>query len=313
MKYFIGIDGGGTKSHCVVIDESRNQLFECFGGATNFLMLGNEVVCQTIYELLEKCGEELKIDFSKFTSATLGTTGAGRRTDAESLESSFKNFIAQKKIPLNKFSVTSDAVAALEGAFGGGVGCILIAGTGSICFGKDEKGNIRRTGGFGRFIGDEGSGYGIGRQALRAIAKNFDGRGAPTLLMNIFVSEFNISSPEQLITDIYKNNFDIASVAPMVLRAAEQGDKIANDILEYQTDELILHIRGIRKKIICAKLKIAFIGGLIANENIYSAMLQRKIAGELPDVEIHKAKFSPAFGAALIAEANFISQNHNQK
>lgn len=310
MKYFIGIDGGGTKSHCVVIDESHIQLFECFGGATNFLMLGNEVVCETIYNLLEKCSEELKIEFSNFTSVTLGTTGAGRRNDAESLENSFRNFLTQKNKSLYKFLVVSDAIAALEGAFGGEPGCILIAGTGSICFGKDEKGNIHRTGGFGRFIGDEGSGFGIGRQALRAIAKQFDGRGIPTLLMNLFLNEFKITSPEQLITDIYKNNFDIASVSPIVFRAAEQGDKTANNILEFAADELVVHLRAIRKKIISNKLNVAFIGGLIANENIYSSMLRKKIAEELPDVKVIGAKYSPAFGAALIAETNIKSQNY---
>ncbi len=301
MKYYIGIDGGGTKSHYVVIDENKKQLFEYYGGPTNFLMLGNDVVCETIFSALQKCCEELKMQISDFAGITLGTTGAGRRSDAESLEKSFYSFLTQKNISINNFQVVSDAIVALEGAFGGEVGCILIAGTGSICFGKDQKGNVHRTGGFGRFIGDEGSGYGIGQMALKSIAKNFDGRGNPTLLMNIFLNEFKITSSEQLIIDIYKNNFDIASVAPIVLRAAEQGDKTASDILEFSADELVLHIRAMRKKIINDKLRVSFIGSLIANENVYSALLRKKIETTLSDIVVVEPKHKPAFGAALMA------------
>ncbi len=83
-------------------------------------------------------------------------------------------------VPIKKFVVESDARVALEGAFSGNPGSILIAGTGSIMFGKDSKGNIHRVGGFGRILGDEGSGFHIARSGLTAVAKQFDGRGERT-------------------------------------------------------------------------------------------------------------------------------------
>ncbi len=99
----------------------------------------------------------------------------------------------------------------MEGAFSGKPGCILIAGTGSILFGKDKNGLMHRNGGFGRIIGDEGSGHSIGRKGLSAVAKELDGRGKSTLITKMLNKKYNISSASDLIINVYKNNFDIAS------------------------------------------------------------------------------------------------------
>ncbi|MGQ9799978.1 MAG: N-acetylglucosamine kinase, partial [Ignavibacterium sp.] len=156
MKYLIGIDGGGTKSKCVITDFEFIPKFETSGGPTNFLMLGTDKVAETILGLIHQCVINLNIKYEDIAAIVLGTTGGGRKTDAEDLEKAITHLAAHKRILLNKFQVESDARIALEGAFSGKPGSILIAGTGSIMFGKDSKGVIHRVGGFGRFIGDEG-------------------------------------------------------------------------------------------------------------------------------------------------------------
>ena len=103
----------------------------------------------------------------------LGTTGGGRRNDAELLEKKIFEDVKQKSISINKFRVESDARIALEGSFSGKEGSILIAGTGSIMFGKDEAGEIHRVGGFGRYIGDEGSGYRIRKNRIECCCTIF--------------------------------------------------------------------------------------------------------------------------------------------
>ena len=161
MALYIGLDGGGTKTKCVLVDEEMNVLSEMIGGPSNFLVFGLDKVTQSLFNLITDCAKQADINLSKIDSILLGTAGAGRRADAERLENSFIQKSNESNISINKFAVESDARIALEGAFSGEPGSILIAGTGSIMFGKDSEGNIHRVGGFGRILGDEGSGFHI--------------------------------------------------------------------------------------------------------------------------------------------------------
>lgn len=302
MQYFIGMDGGGTKTKCVLTDEHLNVLHECSGGPSTFILIGVETVCNTLFELITECVEKVGITFAEIKSAVIGTTGAGRRSDAETLENSFADFMKSKGLTLKKFRVESDARIALEGAFGGEPGSILIAGTGSIMFGKDEHGEIHRVGGFGRFIGDEGSGYMIGRKGLMAVAKSFDGRGAPTLLTGYLRDEYNIDDPSTLITEIYKNNFDIASAAPLVIRAAENNDDVCEHIIDEESDNLMLHVRAMKKKLQVPGMKVSPIGGTISTDNYYARKFREKVRKFLHEVDIIPAKYPPQIGAVIMAK-----------
>lgn len=302
MSYIIGIDGGGTKTHCLLTKLDGSVVHECYGGPSNFLVQGITPVAETLLRLISSCCENSKVSLEEISIVLLGTTGAGRRSDAERLELGFNDFLTDKNVKLKLFRVESDARIALEGAFSGKPGSILIAGTGSIMFGKDVQGNIHRVGGFGRFLGDEGSGYMLGKKGLVAVSKEFDGRGNKTLITQLLKEKFKIDSPEILITEIYKNNFDIASVAPIVIQAAEKNDELALKIIEDETDELVLHISTMQKKLNEEILLVAFIGGIITNKNIYSDTLRKKINTKLSHIAVKDAENSPAMGAVLMAK-----------
>ena len=302
MKYLIGMDGGGTKTKCILTDINHNPLYETIGGPSNFLVIGTEIVSETILNLLNECVSSQKISPEVIESIVLGTTGGGRRNDAELLEKKIFEDAKRKSLTINKFRVESDARIALEGSFSGKAGSILIAGTGSIMFGKDDKGDIHRVGGFGRFIGDEGSGYRIGRIGLNAVARYFDGRSKPTKIADLLEQEFSISSSETLITEVYRNNFNIAAVAPLVFDAAESGDKIAQRILEDEADELLLHISAMKIKLNVQLLKVSLIGSLITTPNYFSYLFNEKVIRRFDDVKIKEAEHSPEFGAALLAK-----------
>lgn len=302
MQYIIGIDGGGTKTHCIIANQEGEALFECYGNASNFMVLGTDKVSETIFGLAEKCRDELNISFSDISAIILGTAGAGRSADAERMEKSFLEYSKTKNISFNLFHVESDARIALEGAFSGKPGSILISGTGSIIFGKDEDGNIHRAGGFGRQIGDEGSGFSIGKKGLAAVSKSYDGRGSYSLISELIKEKFSIDSSEKLINEVYKNNFDIASAAPVVLQAADQGDAAALKIIEDESEELILHISAMKKKLRLPVFHIVFIGGIITHDNILSRTLKKKIILRMPDVKVKEPDYSPAMGAVLIGK-----------
>jgi N-acetylglucosamine kinase-like BadF-type ATPase len=303
MSYYIGLDGGGTKTKCLITDENLNVLHQCTGGPSNFLMIGTDEVSLTLYKLIYECIETAKCKADEIAAIVIGTTGAGRRTDAEKLENDFINFVNSKNMRLNNFRVESDARIALEGAFPGSPGAILIAGTGSIMFGKDRNGNVHRVGGFGRFIGDEGSGYDIGRRGLIAVAKDMDGRGLKTSLTKLLNEKFNIDDVSSLITEIYKNKFDIASVAPLVTESAENGDEICENILNDEAEELILHIRAMAKLLKENETKLCLIGSTLTTENYYSKLFHSKVKKYLPYVTIQSAEHEPAIGAILMAKS----------
>lgn len=304
MSYFIGIDGGGTKTKCVLCDESLNVIFQTQAGPSNFLTIGTETVAETIINLITECCNHANIKSSQIESIVLGTTGAGRENDAMKLENAVFAKAKSSEMGIKVFKVVSDARIALEGAFAGKPGSILIAGTGSIMFGKDSEGTIHRVGGFGRLIGDEGSGLTLGRKGLNLLAKFYDGRGKDTTLRNKVEKLFGISDQSQLITKVYGDQFNIQDVAPLVIQSAAEGDLLCKEILDDETNEILLHIIAMHNKLNDEEMKIVFIGGTITNENEYSKLLNEKINTFLPKILIQQQEYPPEIGAAIIAKQN---------
>jgi len=309
-RYVIGMDGGGTKTAAMIADLNGNILSEIVGGPANFQVIGVETVANTVIDLITQCCESVGCRYENIIAVMLGFAGAGRPVDQKRMHDGLRAVAAQKQIHLKKVIVDSDARIALEGAFRGDAGMILIAGTGSIMFGKDANGNIHRVGGWGRFLGDEGSGYSIGREGLVAVVRHYDGRGKATLLTKLVAEQFHLTD-QTIVAEVYKNNFDIASIAPLVFQAAEQGDAVCNAIVNKAVDELLLHIKAMLLKInVAGTVKLAFIGGLLTHENMLSRMLRKKIeevAQTAPFgatkalIRLQEPECSPVYGAVLMA------------
>jgi len=302
MKYLIVFDCGATKTECALTDINGKILYTTTGGAANFLVTGTDGTSRIILSLLNDCIRKFNINFSEIEKILIGAAGAGRKKDAEKLECSLLEIFTADGINIKSLIVVGDAQIALHGAFPNEAGCILIAGTGSIIYGKDEKGNIYRTGGFGRLLGDEGGGFSIGKKGLQAAAKYFDGRGEETLIVKLIEEKYSIRTADELIAKVYKENFDIASVAEVVIIAAKNEDQIAHHILVEEAEELVHHINTLIKKMNTIDLRVSFAGSLISNNNIYSDMLRDKIKISLPSVKIVDPKYSPIEGAILIAK-----------
>lgn len=300
-KYVIGIDGGATKTTAVLADLNRNIIAEKSSGPANFLIIGTEIVAKTLSDLILDLCNEAEINIQNIETICMGLTGAGREVDAERIKNEIYDYWNRTySTSLKNLIVTSDARIALEGAFSGRPGIILIAGTGSIIFGKDRAGYLYRVGGFGRYIGDEGGGYSIGRLGLQAVAKSFDGRGPETKLLNIIREKYNINSAEDLINRVYKDNLDFASIAPDVVQCAEEGDEACREILRKEAEELVLHIKAIKDKIKVRLVNIAFIGGLLSTENYYCKLLRKIILQKLEGVNVILPEHPPAYGAVLL-------------
>lgn len=301
-KFLIGFDCGATKTECALADIEGNIICSANGKPSNILVIGIDNAARNILSLLDKFKNELDFTRAEIEKVVIGAAGAGRKEDAERLRKVVTDLASARGIIIKSITVVSDAQIALEGAFPNKAGCILIAGTGSIIYGKDKEGNVFRAGGFGRLIGDEGSGYSIGRKALEAAAGFFDGRGEKTLMVKLIADKYFIKTSGDLISKVYKENLDIASAAQIVLTAAEQGDKIALNILAEESDQLIELIKAMIKKMNIEELNVSPAGSLISNKNDYSDMLLKKIRTYLPSVKVIKPEHSPVEGAIILAK-----------
>jgi N-acetylglucosamine kinase-like BadF-type ATPase len=302
MEYLIGFDCGATKTECAIADIKGTILNSITGEAANLLVSGSEKVLEIIFSIIDELKSELKFNYSDICSIVVGAAGAGRESDAKMLKDILIEKFNKQEIVLKSLQVVNDAHIALEGAFPKKAGCILIAGTGSIIYGKDEKRNFYRVGGFGRVIGDEGSGYSIGKKALQHFSKYLDGRTGKTKLAQIIQDNYNINAPDELIKKIYIENFDIAPIAEIAIKAADSGDQIAKDILDKESDEMLLLIKSMANKISIKNLTVAFGGSLLTNLNYYSKVIKEKISLSFPSVQIVNPQHTPVEGAILLAK-----------
>ncbi len=298
-EYFLGFDGGATKTSGAIVNSNGEVLSERTGGPSNFQILGIPRASGNIVEVAKMVLEASALQFSDVSGIFLGLTGAGREVDQVRMKEGFEEYLRENGLPVPRIAVESDALAALEGAFPGKAGMILISGTGSILLAKDDSGKVIRTGGWGRFIGDEGSGYFIGKAGLTAYVKEYDGRGKKTKISEL-LRNLDIQSPQSLVLKIYHENFDIASVAKIVVEAAYHGDEVASSILEDAAVELMTHIRAAVSKI-GTEIPLALMGSILSHKNLLVTKLTNLISRELPAVKVCHPEKSAAAGAALLA------------
>lgn len=299
MKYHIGIDAGASKSKLVMTNDSLKKIIETKGGAANILRQGKPESAETISSLICKSLKAAKLTNPKIECITVGAAGAGRKSDANEFRDILNEKLNQKNINFSNIFIISDAEAALEGAFNGGPGCILISGTGSIAYGKDPNGIIFRVGGFGRNIGDEGSGFSIGSKGINEFSKQIDGRNPKTFLFEIFSLKLKVSASEDLINLVYSNNFDLASAAPLVIEAAEKKDRICQQILSDEVDELFSHIRTVKSRIAAPLMKLCLLGSILNTNNHFSKIFRQKIKILHPDIIITEPAYPPELGAVI--------------
>ncbi len=302
---YLGVDGGGTKTHAVLINNKKEIVCEGLSGPSNPLRVGVEDAVSNIKKSVINACDKAFVNPTDIVSATLGLAGVRRADIRERVRQSFIDSLRIKNV-----EVLTDAEIALFGITLGKAGLVIISGTGSICLGKDEKGNSAVAGGWGPIAGDEGGGISIAKQALRAIAKASDGRGKPTILSYVGAEYFRASTPDDLIVAIYSPQMDnkiIAGFAKYVVETANKGDEIAIEILSVAGYELGLAALAVIKKlnISQAKIPIGTVGSIFKAGEILTNPLLDTIHSYAPKAFLQKPKLNPANAAAIMAFENF--------
>ena len=302
MRYILAADGGGTKTLAVLARENGEILDSFQKGPGNFQQIGPEGLQALAKELLHEAHRRQGIRREEIGVFVLGLAGVGRQTDRTRAEEALRGLGIGGSV-----KVVSDAFIALMGAFEGRPGIIVIAGTGSICFGVDEEGRLYRSGGWGYLLGDEGSGYFIGHQALLAALKDYDGRGESTILRPRIESQFDLVEIPDIVPKIYSSDGlgkeDIAGLAPLVFECAAEGDKVARGIVERAGKELavMIHAVGRNMKKIAGPLEVAYVGSVFRQKEVLLPVMRDYLRRHFSGLDIHAPSFDPVLGAVIFA------------
>ncbi len=302
-RYFLGVDGGQSKTTAVIGDENGRVLASGRGGPCNHAGApeGRAKFINAISTSLSAACSEAGLDAAtvRFASACLGLSGGPADKQA----------ILGQILAADRMLVTDDATIALSGALAGEPGIVVIAGTGSIAFGRNAQGRTARAGGWGYLFGDEGGGFWIARQALRAALRWEEGWGPPTALRAMLLDStgarnVGARNMNDLMHRCYTPEFPrprIAALSVLVNHAAERGDPVAQEILSEASRELAQLARAVRSQLFEAQesARCTYIGGVFESRNV-RALFRESLEAE-PGWLVTPPVHDPAIGALLEA------------
>jgi N-acetylglucosamine kinase-like BadF-type ATPase len=298
--FVLGIDAGGTKTVCLVADEQGRVLGSARGPGANLATLGELEVEKVLHEVMEQA---MLGQSGAPAVICLGIAGVDRAEDAAIIRSIMRRI--GNKAPV---LVVNDALIALEAGAGDGPGIVLIAGTGSICYGRNERGQAARAGGWGYILADEGSGWWMGQRAIQAVMRQADGRGPATSLTSRVLAHFGVTDASMLVFEVYYHDPRrrlIAGLGPALQASVDEGDAVAREIVADAAGELALAARSVAEKLEMrgAQFPLVLSGGAFRVVTSLLADLTSRVAEVVPRGQPRLLDVEPAMGAVRLAVA----------
>jgi glucosamine kinase len=292
-RYWMGVDGGGSSLRVTIVDDSLHPLGEAHAETANPKVIGEHAAAERIHMAILAAISNAQLQPADIAGVGIGIAGA----DTVHSEVWLREVVSEV-LPQARLVPSADYEIALVGALGERRGILVLAGTGSLAYGVNAHGESMLVGGWGYLLGDEGGGYWLGLEALRALIADVEGRGEPTLLHNLLLDHLNLVHPRDLVKWMYatQRTRDVAALAPLVLRAAESGDAVALSLVNRGADALLSFTHTVMRRLKTDNPQIAFAGGLLENTNPLSrALCMRLGLNTLP-----VAQYPAAVGAALL-------------
>lgn len=297
---FLGVDGGATKTVAIVADESGNLYGIGYSGSASHHFVGSESAKMNVYIAVEEALRRAGVDWEDVDSVCYGLSSVG---DSPMDTEIVRRFVSE--ITPIDFILVNDVVNAYYATCLGEPGVVVVAGTGSIAYGRNGVYEAR-VGGWGQLIGDEGSAVYIARRALQEATKAYDGRRGYTSLVDIIPRALGFDSLEEVSFSMMTMRLslvELARVAPLVAEAAANGDEAAMEVIEESGRELaLLAIACLRK----LKLEYGLVGasgGVFKCRGLLWDTFRSTIASLYPRVEILDPIYGwqPVAGAIVLA------------
>lgn len=330
-----GVDGGGTHTRAWLATADGQIVGRGEAGPANITAGGPDVGLEAVCTALERAAADAQgrdtwsrdassrpasgrdtlrrdtlsrdtrggADLKRLRALTLGLAGADRPgVHGEVLAG------LQRRFPGAHVTLTHDARIALAAEVGGNPGIVLIAGTGSLCYGVGPGGREARSGGWGYLLGDEGSGFDLGRRIITASLRAQDGRGVPSRMTELFLAQAGLTRADEAVAKVYSGQWSrgtVAAFARIAFQAAAEGDAQAQALLEYAASELALAVHAVVQALqwprAAAPIPVFGTGGLLAGDNLLWRQLRHKLAGLAPEVALQPARHAPVVGALRLS------------
>lgn len=296
MAYFAGIDGGGTKTACAVGDE-HTLLGRGVASSSKIARVGPEQARAALQQALTSACSDAKLELSKIERICMGIAGAARTHVVNATRKLMEEIVS---CPVE---IIGDMVIAQEAAFNGGPGMIVIAGTGSICYGRDARSETARAGGWGPAVSDEGSGDWIGRRAV-ALALRAHDAGQHTALLPALFAAWRVGTRDEVCT--IANSIpppDFSQLVPEVVEAAQAGDRIASEILDDAGSELAELAKIVANRLWPGSQTVAvcLTGGVFQNSERVREVFTQKLKTARPAATVNYSSVEPVMGALGLA------------
>jgi len=295
VAFYLGIDGGGTKTRCSLGDETAVVATAACSGS-NVVRVGAASAREALHAAVRDVCAAAKISPDQIKGLCIGVAGAARPKVAATV----RRILAE--LTPASIEVVGDMVIALEAGFGSGAGIIAIAGTGSIVYGRDADGHTVRAGGWGFAVSDEGSGHWIGRCAVSAILHAYD-EGKECRLTAGLLHAWNLDTLEELVqTANSPPAAGFPRLFPVVLRAASEGDPLAQALLADAGSELEkLAALVIRRLPHPPYAPVAMTGSVFRQSADVRQVFYNGLKASFPGVEIRSELVDPVEGALALA------------
>ena len=292
MAFYLGIDGGGTKTRCALGDETKT-LGTSVAGASNVIRVGEALAHEALHASVHEVCVAARITPERIGHICIGAAGAGRPDVASKIQ-----HILAELTPAS-IEVVGDTLIALEAAFGTGPGVIAIAGTGSIAYGRDATGHTYRAGGWGYAISDEGSGHWIGQRAVSAIVRARDA-GQDTALEALVLEAWHLQTFDELVQRANSQPPpDFPRLFPVVLKTAREGDSWARALLA----DAGTHLAGLTANVIDRLMPhpphapVAITGSVFRQSTEVRQVFYNSLQARFPGLKVRNELVEPVEGA----------------
>lgn len=296
MALYLGIDGGGTKTECAVGDDSA-ILGRSKTGGSKVQRVGEQRAREALHEAIVQACQQARRDPGAITHACVGIAGASQPDARDTVRR-----IVAEVVP-GHVDVVGDMIVALEAAFPETAGVIVLAGTGSIAYGRNERGETSRAGGWGPAVSDEGSGDWVGRAGVAAALRAFDG-GQSNALIGGIMNAWHVATREDVARVANSSPPpDFAALFPLVLSSADRGDGMARDILMRAGTELASLSKVVMRRLWpgAQPIRVRISGGVFMNSFCVQQVFENSVRAERPQCNVTFGQADGAAGALVCA------------
>ncbi len=298
MSYYIGIEGGGTKTAAMLGGSGREIIGTALAGATNYHSVGAESTGEEIRKIFDFFKKEYNVEMGEVEGVCFGGAGVDCSEDERQIRHNFDSLGYKGRL-----HVCNDSVVALVGANGCHKGAILISGTGSVGYGADINGGPVKVGGWGHLIDDAGSGYAIAIGCLKKVMEDYDGRGQKTLLWDCVKERLNISYQEELIPFVYNTATYKQHIAKLATCALELygSDNGADEVIDRAIHDLCRMVMALSNRMKLKEFSLGLGGSLLLKSELFRGLLEKSVNEQLPGAMIHLPYKDAVYGALTIA------------